>query len=81
MGAYDLLINAIQEGKISTLEDRIETLLKRVEILEDWIRYYGKCETGKPYQVTPMVETSTGLEASVLEERTSSTEEGHEGKK
>lgn len=75
MSVLDFIWNAGQDGKIATLEEEIETLTKRVEILEDWIRYYGKCEEGKPNTTSPMVETSKRLEESVLEERTKCSEE------
>lgn len=39
MGALSFTINAIQSGQIGELRREVEQLTKRIEILEDWIRY------------------------------------------
>ena len=39
MGAYDFMWNAIQSGQISDLNERIEALEKKVEILKEWVDY------------------------------------------
>ena len=39
MGAYDFMWNSIQAGQISDLNERIEALEKKVEILKEWIDY------------------------------------------
>lgn len=46
MGALDFMWNAHQSGQISDLVEEIDRLKERVEILEGWIRYYGKCKAG-----------------------------------
>lgn len=39
MGAYDFMWNSIQAGQIDDLQERIEALEKKVEILKEWIDY------------------------------------------
>jgi hypothetical protein len=39
MGAYDLILHAAQEGRIGDLNDRIEELEKKVELLYEWVMY------------------------------------------
>lgn len=39
MGALSFTINAIQSGQIDELQEEVASLTKRIEILEDWIRY------------------------------------------
>jgi chaperonin cofactor prefoldin len=42
MGMYDFMINMSQEGRLSHHEDEIEKLKKRVQNLEDWVRYLSE---------------------------------------
>lgn len=42
MGAYDFIINMSQEGRLGHHEDEIEKLQKRVQNLEDWVRYLSE---------------------------------------
>lgn len=39
MGAYDYMWNAVQSGQIREMEERVEDLEKKVEILKEWIDY------------------------------------------
>ena len=39
MGAYDFMWNSIQSGQIRDLNEQVETLEKKVEILKEWIDY------------------------------------------
>ena len=39
--------------------------------------YYGECQKRKPNQESSVVETPTGLETSILEERKKCSEEGN----
>jgi predicted nucleic acid-binding Zn-ribbon protein len=39
MGAWDLIWNASQDGKISDLQEEIETLQTRIQNLEKWVVY------------------------------------------
>ena len=39
MGAYDFMWNAIQSGKISDLNEKVDELEKKVEILKEWVDY------------------------------------------
>lgn len=40
MGAYDFMVNAIQSGKISALEERIQKLERDLKIAAEWVKYF-----------------------------------------
>jgi len=48
MGGFDFTWNAIQSGQIREMDERVEELEKKVEILKEWIDYLNgeltKCQ-------------------------------------
>lgn len=40
MGAYNYMINAIQSGYISELNEKVKDLEKKVDILKEWVDYH-----------------------------------------
>lgn len=39
MSLYDFWWNTVQAGQIDDVNEEVKELKKRVEVLEDWIRY------------------------------------------
>lgn len=88
MSAYGLMIDAIHSDQLSQQAATIEELNKKCDLLYEWVKYLngeverlknGECKARQSDQVTTVVETSQGLEASVLENRTSGTEARYQG--
>jgi hypothetical protein len=86
MSAYGLMMDAIHSGQLSEQAETIEDLNKKCDLLYEWIQYLngeierlknGECKERESQTLSPVVETSTGLEASVLENRTKCTEKGY----
>lgn len=48
MGAWNFMVDMGQYATLSEHKDLIEKLTKRIEILEDWIRYYE--QRGRPQE-------------------------------
>lgn len=51
MSAWGFMMDMSHSAQLSEQQEEIEKLTKRVEILEEWIRYYEKSSHGKDYGV------------------------------